>query len=70
VGFVKSALSYIVQDEQVLYDLLKIITASLQRSKQNAEEELKKLCQDEKQQPLTYNHYYTNNVQKSRQNST
>ncbi len=70
VGFVKNALSHIVQDEQVLYDLLEITTASLQRSKQNAEEELKKLCQDEKQQPITYNHYYTDNVQKSRQDST
>jgi hypothetical protein len=24
-----------------------------------AEEELEKLCRDEKQQPITYNHYYT-----------
>lgn len=70
VGFVKSALGHIVQDEQVLYDLLEITTASLQRSKQNAEKELKKLCQDEKQQPIKYNHYYIDNVQKSRQDST
>ena len=66
----KSALSHIVQDEQVLNELLEITIASLQRSRQNAEEELKNLCQDEKQQPITYNHYYTDNVQKSRQDST
>jgi len=70
VGFVKSALSHVVQNEQVLYELLEIANTSLQRSKQNAEEELKKLCHDEKQQPITYNHYYTDNVQKSRQDST
>lgn len=70
VGFVKSALSHVVQNEQVLYELLEIASTSLQRSKQNAEEELKKLCDDEKQQPITYNHYYTDNVQKSRQDST
>ncbi len=70
MSFVKSALSHTVQNEQVLYNLLEITTASLQRSKENAEQELKRLCQDEKQQPITYNHYYTDNVQKSRQEST
>jgi len=70
VGFVKSALSHVVQNEQVLYELLEIANTSLQRSKQNAEEELKKLCHDEKQHPITYNHYYTDNVQKSRQDTT
>lgn len=70
VGFVKSALSHVIQNEQVLYELLKIANTSLQRSKQNAKEELKKLYHDEKQHPITYNHYYTDNVQKSRQDST
>ena len=32
-----------------------------------AEAELKRLWQDEQYQPITYNHYYTDNIQKDRQ---
>ncbi|KAI4271952.1 MAG: hypothetical protein L6R38_006737 [Xanthoria sp. 2 TBL-2021] len=70
VGFVKSRLRHIIHDERIFSDLLEIIIASLQTSQKNAEEELNKLWQDEKQQPITYNHYYTDNVQKSRQDTT
>jgi polysaccharide deacetylase 2 family uncharacterized protein YibQ len=31
--------------------------------------ELKKIIADEKLQPITYNHYYTDNIQKARQES-
>lgn len=34
--------------------------------KRDANEELAKLWHDESQQPLTYNHYYTDNIQKAR----
>ena len=70
VDFMKSGLGHIIHDERIFSDLLEIIIASLQRSKVNAEEELNRLWQDEKQQPITYNHYYTDNVQKSRQDTT
>ncbi|KAL8838823.1 MAG: hypothetical protein Q9170_001978 [Blastenia crenularia] len=70
VSFVKKALGHVIQDERILFDLLEITTASLQSNKKQAEEELNRLCHDEEQQPITYNHYYTDNVQKSRQDST
>ncbi|MCJ1391566.1 hypothetical protein MMC18_004430 [Xylographa bjoerkii] len=68
--FVVSALSHITKDEGVQTELSDIILVSLQKNRQAAEAELRKLCEDEEQQPITYNHYYTDNVQKARQDST
>lgn len=70
IDFVNSGLSYIIHNERTFSDLLEIIITSLQRSKKNAEEEFNRLWQDEKQQLITYNYYYTDNVQKSRQDTT
>jgi hypothetical protein len=67
---VKDALSHVVKDEQVLAGLMEIANAPLQNNKSKAKEELENLRRDEMQQPITYNHYYTDNVQKSRQDST
>ncbi|WKT40362.1 hypothetical protein QSH57_005168 [Fusarium oxysporum f. sp. vasinfectum] len=39
-----------------------------QGAREQASNELDKLIQDEKRSPLTYNHYYTDNVQKARLN--
>lgn len=45
--------------QQIIFSTLKInIHAAL--------EELEKICEDEKLQPLTYNHYFTDNIQKDR----
>jgi hypothetical protein len=38
----------------------------LENTEKLALEELEKLTEDERRSPLTYNHYYTDNVQKSR----
>jgi DNA-directed RNA polymerase specialized sigma54-like protein len=38
----------------------------LEESKALADEELAKLVGEEKEQPITYNHYFTDNVQKAR----
>lgn len=69
-AFVKAVLHHLAKDEQVLVELLEMTVVSLQRSKKVAKDELQKLLEDEKQQPITYNHYYTDNVQHSRQEST
>ena len=69
-AFVKAVLSHITKDSRILAELWEITKLSLQESKHAADEELSKLCQDEKQQPITYNHYYTDNVQNARQQST
>lgn len=66
MGFIESGLRHIIYDERIFSDLLEIILASLQTSQKNAEEELNRLWQDKKQQPIIYNYYYTDNIQKSR----
>lgn len=43
-----------------------ILCAWLDKAKQLALAELSNLVDDERRSPLTYNHYYTDNVQKSR----
>ncbi|KAE8551174.1 hypothetical protein EYB25_007410 [Talaromyces marneffei] len=43
-----------------------ILQDSLDSCEKLALEELNKLLEDERQSPLTYNHYYTDNIQKSR----
>jgi hypothetical protein len=50
-----------VQDE-----LKQIILSILKNNIAAAMEELRKICEDEKFQPLTYNHYFTDNIQKDR----
>lgn len=43
-----------------------ILTEWLENAEANALEELGKLIEDKQRAPLTYNHYYTDNVQKAR----
>lgn len=42
------------------------VTAALDARKQRAYEELDRLWRDERRAPMTYNHYYTDNIQKAR----
>lgn len=65
-----AAVCHITQDEQVRIEVMELTSTSLQKSKHSAEMELACLWEDEKQQPITYNHYYTDNVQNARQEST
>jgi hypothetical protein len=70
VAFVEAALKHVSSDERVLVELLEITTSSLLYNKQAAEEELCKIYDDEKRQPQTYNHYYTDTIQNARLEST
>lgn len=69
-NFVEAALRYIVKDELVLTELMDNTQAALQKNLVEARRELGNLCEDENRQPITYNHYYTDNVQNARQEST
>ena len=69
-SFVQSALGHITPDSQTRDKLWNRLEHALLKNKNRAEEELLRLCKDEKQQPITYNHYYTDNVQNARQDST
>ena len=67
--FVRAVLEHITNDENVIAELLELTHVPLSRSKADAMNELEQLCEDERQQPITYNHYYTDNIQRSRQDS-
>ncbi|KAK0891539.1 hypothetical protein LTR57_024750 [Friedmanniomyces endolithicus] len=67
--FVNKAIAHLRVEEQVFAGIKEGIDCALQESRTRAEEELMRLCADEQQQPITYNHYYTDNVQQSRLDS-
>ncbi|KAL1845372.1 hypothetical protein Plec18170_009811 [Paecilomyces lecythidis] len=64
--FIDNVLTFVVKDAKVRHSLRNSITATLDRNIQQALEELEKLLQDESGHPITYNHYYTDNIQKAR----
>lgn len=66
----KAALRHITIDESVLVELEDITNITMQIRKEAADSELEELRKDERQQPITYNHYYTDNVQNARQDAT
>ncbi|KAK9790466.1 putative GED domain-containing protein [Seiridium cardinale] len=68
-GWVGEALSLIVAEEDVRQHVSVICQTDLDEVFQQAQEELSKLIADEKRQPITYNHYYTDNIQKARNNA-
>lgn len=68
--FTDAALHHIIHDDHVRNELSEHISLSLEKSASSARQDLSTLCQDEQRQPITYNHYYTDNVQQSRQDST
>ncbi|KAH0182833.1 hypothetical protein KCV03_g10155, partial [Aureobasidium melanogenum] len=65
--FIQAALEHVVREEGVRWEISQLILESLDRNARAGRSELDRLLEDEKQQPITYNHYYTDNIQKSRQ---
>lgn len=65
--FMHAALEYVIQEEGVRWEISQLIHESLDKNARAGRSELERLLEDEKQQPITYNHYYTDNMQKSRQ---
>ncbi|PGH37001.1 hypothetical protein GX50_00237 [[Emmonsia] crescens] len=68
--FVRKALEHVAKEDHVRWEIQKILDRCLQKILDNALTELKKLCDDERAHPITYNHYYTDNIQKARQEAT
>ncbi|KAK6515208.1 hypothetical protein TWF506_007552 [Arthrobotrys conoides] len=64
--FIQKLFVFIAPDDQVQRNLLKEVEESLRACIDDAKLEMKKLWQDEMTLPMTYNHYYTDNVQKER----
>lgn len=68
--FVRDVVKYVSADEHVTMEMLDRVGMFLEDSRQKAEEELEKLWDDHSQQPITYNHYYTDNIQNARRDAT
>ena len=51
--FVEATLSYITRDRHIQSQIWERVKLSLLKNKHEAEEELSRLCEDEKQQPIT-----------------
>ncbi len=68
--FIHSALAFIVEDPKARHSLKEGIKVSLDINAKEGFEELDKLLQDETRHPITYNHYYTDNIQKARLDRT
>lgn len=61
---------YITPEDKVRTNLLTRLEVMLLESKENARVELNRLCDDKDSMLITYNHYYTDNVQNARQATT
>lgn len=68
--FVENVVQHITRDNNVITEMLEIIHGYLEVSRCKAEEELERLQDDNSHQPITYNHYYTDNIQNARANAT
>ncbi|KAK9578591.1 hypothetical protein V6Z92_009264 [Aspergillus fumigatus] len=66
--FIQSACAFVIRDTNAREAISRIITAKLDENTEYAFDELCKLLDDEAGCPITYNHYYTDNVQKARNN--
>ncbi|KAJ5210048.1 Dynamin [Penicillium cf. griseofulvum] len=64
--FVNAALTYAIKDGKVHENIGRLVSTTLEANVEAAEHELEKIIADEKRQPITYNHYYTDNIQNAR----
>ncbi|KAJ6102633.1 Dynamin [Penicillium sp. IBT 16267x] len=68
--FVHAALTYAIKDGKVRENIGRLVSTTLEANAEAAEHELEKILQDETRQPITYNHYYTDNIQNARNESS
>lgn len=69
-SFITALSKHITHEERVSLEIESQVNEHLAAHMNEAEKELQGLVEDEQQQPITYNHYYTDNVQKARQNAS
>jgi hypothetical protein len=67
-SWLRQALTSSVQDGEVKRELLSLCEEKLDGTAATASDELRRLWGDEQRQPITYNHYFTDNIQKARHN--
>ncbi|KAL7896234.1 P-loop containing nucleoside triphosphate hydrolase protein [Trichoderma sp. SZMC 28014] len=64
--WIKLAVERLIVEDGMRDQIHMILIEWLENAETNALEELRRLVEDEQRTPLTYNHYYTDNVQKDR----
>lgn len=69
-SFVTMLAKHITNEERINLEITKQVNEHLATHMSEAEKELQILVEDEQRQPITYNHYYTDNIQKARQNAS
>ncbi|KAK8104425.1 dynamin GTPase [Apiospora kogelbergensis] len=67
--WIKTSVVGIIQEPKVKTQIVSICLRWLDDAELRADKELEKLLTDEKQHPITYNHYYTDNIQTARHNA-
>jgi GTPase SAR1 family protein len=65
-GFVRAVLEHIIVDDDVRSKIRARIRQSLEANLEKARNELQNILLDEAAHPITYNHYYTDNIQNAR----
>ncbi|KAJ6030948.1 dynamin GTPase [Penicillium canescens] len=65
-SFLQATLKFVIKDTKVRQNVQNCVEKSVQGNTQRAIDELNTLLEDEARQPITYNHYYTDNIQKAR----
>ncbi|KIW65525.1 hypothetical protein, variant, partial [Phialophora macrospora] len=69
-NLVETVVHHISPDTNVSDEIMELVGTNLQENMNRATEELNKLWQDEQHHPVTYNHYFTDNIQKAREQGT
>ncbi|KAJ6785558.1 hypothetical protein PWT90_06970 [Aphanocladium album] len=64
--WVEHATKNVILEDHLRCEVSKVLANTLEEAKESATAELDRLLRDERQSPMTYNHYYTDNVQKAR----
>ncbi|SPJ90330.1 related to dynamin GTPase [Fusarium torulosum] len=65
-SWVDKAIDELFYEEKIRREIRDLLQDWMEGARKQALKELGKLIQDEKRSPLTYNHYYTDNVQRAR----
>ncbi|KAF3169026.1 hypothetical protein TWF751_007493 [Orbilia oligospora] len=65
-NFSKRCLGDVLKDDQILRKMYPEVHDSLAKTLEKAKDELNRLWSDELRFPMTYNHYYSDNIQKAR----
>lgn len=67
LSFVERALTTVILEEDIRQEILLIATSKLEEVRKLAQDELQRILANKKRQPITYNHYYTDNIQNARE---